>query len=263
VIFVNIIVLFFGLVIGSFLNVVIYRLPRKLSVVWGRSFCPKCKKKIKWFDNVPLVSYLVLKGHCRSCHSPISFRYPLVELSTGIITVLIFNFKFSIFNQFEIFQLLNFKTIFDIFSYLVLGWGLIAIFFIDLEHQIIPDEIVIPLIIIFTLRFILIGNYRLILVGLVSFLFLFLIYFFTKGKGMGVGDVKLSFLMGLSLGFPKVILAFYIAFLTGAIAGVILILAKKAKLKQKIAFGPFLSLGTIIACIWGENILKILEKLLF
>jgi len=247
-IFVNIIIFIFGLVIGSFLNVVIYRLPKKLSVIWGRSFCPKCKKKIFWFDNVPLVSYLVLKGHCRSCHSPISLRYPLVELLTG-----------GIF-------LLSYLSHIGFLSYLLFA-GLIAIFFIDLKHQIIPDEILFPLIFLF-LIFFLITNHQSLITNylpsaLLSFLFLFFIRLVTKSKGMGFGDVKLAFLMGLSLGFPKVIVAFYIAFLTGAIAGVILILVKKAKFKQKIAFGPFLSLGTIIACLWGENILKLVQKFLF
>ncbi len=158
------------------------------------------------------------------------------------------------------------------FLYFFLFAGLIAIIFIDLEHQIIPDEILITLIVIFSVReiaFSIIGLQSMVyglqqfLVAIISFLFLFLIYFLSKGKGMGFGDVKLAFLMGLALGFPKVVVAFYIAFLTGALVGVILILAKKAKFKQKIAFGPFLSLGTIIACLWGEKIIDFSLQLLF
>ena len=116
----------FGLCVGSFLNVVIYRLPRGLGFVKGRSFCPHCKKKIKWFDNVPLISFILLKGRCRVCHSPISWRYPVVELTTALLTLLIFNFKFEILNQYSI---LNFKTIVDLFLTLLLFWGLIVIFF--------------------------------------------------------------------------------------------------------------------------------------
>jgi len=150
-------------------------------------------------------------------------------------------------------------------SYLLIC-GLVVIFFIDLEHQIIPDEIVIPLSILFLVYFLmtnpqlLITNY--LITALISFLFLYFIFLLTKGKGMGFGDVKLAFLMGLVLGFPKIVVAFYLAFLTGAFIGVILILLGKAKLKQKIAFGPFLVFGTIFSLLWGEKIVTLAEKVL-
>ncbi len=246
-------VFLFGLAVGSFLNVVIYRLPRDLGFVRGRSFCPKCKHKISWFDNVPLLSFVILKGRCRFCHSPISWRYPLVELTTALLTFQIFNLQFSIYNQFSIFQFLN------LILTLILFWGLIAVFFIDLEHQIIPDEIISPLIIIFLLKVLLTGNWSCLLTAISSFLFFYLIFLITKGKGMGFGDVKLAFLMGLVLGFPKIIVAFYLAFLTGAFLGIILIIVGKAKLKQKIAFGPFLVSATAIAYLWGE---KVIEKIM-
>jgi len=174
--------------------------------------------------------------------------------------VLIFNFKFLILNQFLI---LNFKNVLEFFLSLLLAWSLIAIFFIDLEHQIIPDKIVLPLIIIFTIYAILTADYWLLLSAAGAFLFLFLIWLATKGKGMGFGDVKLAFLMGLVLGFPNIILAFYIAFLTGAALGIILILGRKAKFGKPIPFGPFLAFGTILSYLWGEKILKAAEKLLF
>ncbi len=237
-----------GLLIGSFLNVVIYRLPRKLSIVWGRSFCPKCKKKISWFDNVPLVSFILLKGHCRHCHSPISIRYPVVELLTGVLFVL---------------ALSSYLGIAQAGLTLILFSSLIAIFFIDLEHQIIPDEILLPVTALFILRSLFTASYLLLAIGLASSLFLFLIWLITKGKGMGLGDVKLAFLMGLVLGYPKIILAFYLAFLTGAIVGVILIIVGKAKFGQRIAFGPFLVLATLISCLWGEKILSLVERFLF
>jgi len=150
-------------------------------------------------------------------------------------------------------------------SYLLIC-GLVVIFFVDLEHQIIPDEIVIPLSVLF-LGYRLLTNIQylisnFLITGIVSFLFLYLIHLLTKGKGMGLGDVKLAFLMGLVLGFPKIVVAFYLAFLTGAFVGVILILLSRAKLKQKIAFGPFLVFGTIFSLLWGEKIVTLAEKVL-
>ena len=236
-----------GLVIGSFLNVVIYRLPRGLGFVRGRSFCPKCKHKINWFDNVPVISFLILKGHCRFCGRKISWRYPLIELLAGALFYL------------------SYLSHLSFLSYLLIC-GLVVIFFIDLEHQIIPDEIVIPLSVLF-LGYRLLTNIQylisnFLITGIVSFLFLYLIHLLTKGKGMGLGDVKLAFLMGLVLGFPKIVVAFYLAFLTGAFVGVILILLSRAKLKQKIAFGPFLVFGTIFSLLWGEKIVTLAEKVL-
>jgi prepilin signal peptidase PulO-like enzyme (type II secretory pathway) len=252
----------FGLAVGSFLNVLIYRLPRGLKFAGGRSFCPKCHHKISWFDNIPIFSFIFLGGKCRHCHSPISWKYPGVELITGIVTVIILNFKFEILNQF---LTSNFKNILEVFLYLILVWSLIVIFFIDLEHQIIPDEILFPVIVLFLLFFLatdyqlLVSNYLLPALG--SFLFLFIIWAVTRGRGMGFGDVKLAFLMGLCLGFPRIILAFYIAFLTGAMIGVILILFKKKKFGQHIAFGPFLTLGTFVSLIWGEKVINLVQKI--
>ncbi len=250
----NLLILILGWCIGSFLNVVIYRLPRGLSVVWGRSFCPKCKKKISWFDNVPLVSFILLKGHCRFCRSPISIRYPVVELLTGVLFVLASKPYLSN---------LSYLGIAEVGLTLVLFSSLIAIFFIDLEHQIIPDQILLPVIVLFVLRSLLTTNYWLLATGLGAALFLFLIWAITKGKGMGLGDVKLAFLLGLFLGWPKIVFAFYVAFLTGAVAGIILVLSGKAKLKGKIAFGPFLISAALVSFLWGDKILNWVGKLLF
>ncbi|MFH0863903.1 MAG: prepilin peptidase [Candidatus Gottesmanbacteria bacterium] len=234
-----------GLCFGSFFNVLIYRLPLGLSIT-GRSFCPKCKQKIFWYNNIPLLSFLFLRGRCRHCHSPISWRYPLVELITAILTLFIIHY--SVFSNLD-YLLTTY--------YLLIIYALIVIFFIDLEHEIIPDQIIYPAIIISVLYIVLNTKY-LILNYMVSgilaaglFLLLFLI---TRGRGMGFGDIKLTLLMGLFLGFPKIIIALYLAFLTGALFGVILILVGRKKLKSHIPFGPFLVGSTIIALFWGELI---------
>lgn len=243
-----------GMCLGSFLGVLIYRLPRGLPFFWGRSFCPRCKRRISWFDNLPLLSFFLLGGKCRYCREPISWREPLVELTTGILTVAVWNY-FSL--RPSIYNIQN--SIFNVVYWWVLVWGLIVIFFIDLEHQIIPDEVLIPLIIL-SLLFNGVSNFQFLISNLlptavvVASIFL-LLHLVTRGKGMGFGDVKLVFLVGLIFGCPKAIIALYLAFLTGAIVGVMLILTGKAKLGQKIAFGPFLALSAWITIFLGDKFL--------
>lgn len=248
-------VFLFGLCAGSFLNVLIYRIPRNLGFIKGGSFCPKCGKKIFWHDNIPLLSFIVLGGRCRFCHSPISWRYPIVELTTGVLFVL---------------GSASYLNFLDWGLTLVLFSGLLVIFFIDLEHQIIPDEVLIPLTVLLLISktlnslFIIHNSFLSFLIPAIgAFTFLFLIYIVTKGRGMGFGDVKFAFLMGLVLSWPKIVIAFYFAFLTGALIGVILILGKKAKFGQKVAFGPFLVFSTLVAFLWGERILKLVTGFLF
>ncbi|MCL4382276.1 prepilin peptidase, partial [Patescibacteria group bacterium] len=184
----------FGLVFGSFLNVLIYRLPNSLPLT-GRSFCPKCKKKISWYDNLPLLSFLVLGGRCRHCHFPISWQYPFVELVTGVLTVL--SIKYLVLSR----QDLILTT-----YYLILIYALIVIFFIDLYHEIIPDEIVYPAIII-TLIFSLYPNILIsnLISGFLAGLLFLILFLLTSGRGMGFGDFKLAVLMGLFLGKKKII----------------------------------------------------------
>lgn len=252
----------FGLVIGSFLNVLIYRLPRGLNIAKGRSFCPKCKKKISWYDNIPLLSFILLRRKCRRCGKHISWRYPAVELLTAVVFVLV--------GLREIGEIGGIREIWGFVLSLTLVCTLIVVFFTDLETMIIPDEILVPAIIVFFVYKIgsafpipnipaSQGEQYLIPIlfpALLSFLFLFLVYLITKRQGIGFGDVKFALLMGLSLGYPKIIVAFYIAFLTGALIGIILILFGKAKWKKKIAFGPFLCLGTFVSFVWGEQIAR-------
>ena len=260
----------FGLAIGSFLNVLIDRLPRDESFVKGRSYCDNCKKRLLWYDLIPLLSFIVLKGKCRHCQSPISFYYPTVELLTGIVFVLVFLF---LPHENIKYQISSIKYAIELFYYLYITSSLIVVFFADLKYGIIPDKIVYPAILV-SLVFLIsppsgeAGQHPNILISsllsaLGAFLFFLLLFLITKGRGMGFGDVKLVFLLGIFLGWPKIIVAFYVAFLTGAAVGCILILWRKKKLKgATIPFGPFLVAGAFISFFWGDYLLlKIMQVL--
>ncbi len=233
-----------GLTIGSFLNVLIDRLPQGRSIFWGRSKCDHCHKTLRWFELIPVLSFFIQGGRCRRCHRVLSIQYPLVELLTAIgITYL-----FLVFSK---------SLSLSISSSLVFS-SLLVIFFADLKYQIIPDSMVvigllgsIGILIATSMSMIAIN----IITGLASSCFFLFFWYFTHGRGMGLGDVKLALLLGFLLGFPKIVVALYIAFLTGAAYGVILILIGKKSLKTRIAFGPFLVLGTLITIIWGGSII--------
>ena len=229
----------FGLSIGSFLNVLIDRLPRGKNVITGRSVCDYCKKTLRWFELIPLLSWAIQGGRCRRCHKKLSVQYSLIELITGV--------GFVILSP----------------SYWIIFSSLLVIFVADLKYQIIPDSMVVVGIIgvigvIGGIREIG-GN---VIVGMGAAMFFLLLWLVTRGRAMGLGDVKFAFLMGLLLGFPGVVVACYLAFLTGAGVGVILILRGKKGLKSKIAFGPFLILGTCISLIWGSQIIEWWRRLL-
>ncbi len=240
-----------GIFVGSFLNVIIDRLPRKETIAKGRSHCEFCKKELAWYDLVPLLSFLMLKGKCRYCHKKLSLYYPIIELGTGIL------FAFTYLWISQIYHLPF--TIYHLIYYLIIISAFIIIFFEDLKFGIIPDKIVFPAIVA-TLLYLLIINPSSLIIYLISalgaFAFFIVLFLITKGKGMGFGDVKLSFLLGLILGFPKIILALYLAFLTGAFVGIILIVwRKKRSLKDTIPFGPFLVIGTLLSLFLGNLIL--------
>lgn len=250
-ILVGIFISFFGACVGSFLNVVVYRLNHNLSPLKGRSFCPRCKKKIPWQDNIPLVSFLFLKGKCRFCHSPISWQYPLVELGTGAVTYIVFRISY-----------LAGDDILSTIYYLLITYALIALFVSDFRYRTIPDEIVYPAILISLLYSIYYTPYTL-LTGIGAGLFFLALVLATRGKGMGMGDAKLAGLMGLVLGFPGIVVALMLAFLTGAIAGVILVSIGKKHFREHIPFGPFLTSATWISLFWEQTIWRFyLEKLL-
>lgn len=251
--------LFFGLFVGSFINVLIDRLPKGESVVWGRSRCDHCRKTLRWYELIPLLSFILQKGRCRRCHKKLSVQYPVVELATGLGFVIIFFFHWPDWSNWS-------DWIISSFSYTLIFSSLIVIFVADLKYQIIPDSMVVMGIVGVGMRLIgQIGSIGQIGATLFPALgatgFFFMLFVITRGRGIGFGDVKLGFLMGLLLGYPKIIVALYIAFLTGAIVGVILVITKKKSLKSAVPFGPFLIMGTVSAMVWGERIMSIWSKL--
>lgn len=243
----------FGLIMGSFLNVCIYRLPRDKSVVLPRSFCPKCRTPIKWYDNVPLFSYLLLRGRCRECHRPISFQYPLVELISGFLSWFIF-YHFNDWTPYIIY-------------YIFLAAPLIVITFIDLEHRIIPDLITLPGIVIGAASRFLTMHGSYFDVGLDIFLgiligggFLAIVgigyELIKKREGLGGGDVKLAAMLGAFFGWKGVIFILFSSSVLGSFIGIILVLAYKKDMKFAVPYGPFLALGAIFFLFWGEPILN-------
>lgn len=241
-----------GLSIGSFLNVLIDRLPMGESIWLGRSHCDNCQKTISWYDLIPVISFIILQRKCRYCRNKISWQYPLVEVATG----LIFLFTYA-----SMIRIIGTDFIVPhLIYYLGVVGCLIIIFVTDLKYRIIPDQNLIFLTVI-TFVYQLIYSLQLIKVNLisaiVSMLFFLFLVIITRGKGMGLGDVKLSFVMGLILGFPKIIVALYLSFLTGAVVSLILILTHKKSMKSTIAFGPFLVLGTLISLFYGNEIFTI------
>lgn len=240
--------LVFGLILGSFLNVVIYRLPRRESLVRPGSHCPQCGADIRWYDNIPVVSWLVLRGRCRSCAVRISSRYPLVEAITGVA-----------------FALAMWR--FGVTWSLLVAWAfiaaMIAIAFIDFDHMIIPDKIVLPGAVIGLAASIALQPARwwIYLVAAVGAAFFFLLLaVLWPGGGMGFGDVKMALFMGAVLG-TNVLVALFAAFLFGSIVGVYLVTIRKQSRKTRVPFGPYLALGAILAILLGEIILRNYQKL--
>ncbi len=232
-----ILIFLIGLAVGSFANVLIDRLPQGESIVWGRSHCDFCKRTLRWYELIPVLSYIIQLGKCRNCHKRLSIQYPVIELITGTGFVLLLPYHVS---------------------YYLLFISLLVILVADLKYQIIPDSMIVLGFAAVILNWIgtnQAGNFmQYIIPGLASFVAFYLLWLVTRGKGLGFGDVKFAPLMGLLLGFPGVVIALYIAFLTGAIVGVILMLGRKKTWKSKIAFGPFLVLGTSVALIWQPQL---------
>jgi leader peptidase (prepilin peptidase)/N-methyltransferase len=234
----------FGAAIGSFLNVLIYRLPRRISIIAPQSFCPNCKKPIRWYENVPILSYLFLRGKCARCQKVISLRYPVVEMLTS----LLFIYTLSRYH-------LTLESIFIAFFFC----AMIVVSFIDFSFQVIPDVISLPGIVLGILYQILAGGF---IAGFIGMLFgggLILLIRVIGGKVykkevMGMGDVYLTAMIGVFVGFPFIIPAIFIAALVGAVLGIIFIISTHQSRESPIPFGPFLAIGGATVIIFQPQI---------
>lgn len=227
-----------GAILGSFSGALTWRWPREESINNGRSKCPKCKKQIRAYDNIPVLSYLLLRGKCRNCDKKISSRYLYIELGLAFI--------FAIFAYFSLATPLSLLLIFITYCILV----------VDAEHQYIPDTLTFLGIAVVLLNLLYLNSdlYVFLLSGLGAALFLLLINLLTLGRGMGLGDVKLALFLGAFLGYPLAITWMFLSFVLGSVIGLILIFFNLSKFKQKIAFGPFLVLGFYLTLLFGGEL---------
>ena len=242
-----------GTCVGSFLNVVLFRLERKGGILIGRSECPECLTRLQWYDLLPLISYLFLKGNCRYCKSEISLIYPLMEFTAGLAVLGYLVINGPTLNLFSVYYLSI------IFLFLLLT-------FFDALYLILPNKITFGAIILAFAFDVIFKKPELVGLMLSGFLFSLafaIIYLVSHGQWMGFGDVKLVFAIGLILGYPLGLLAITVAIWTAAIWGIVLILFKKANLKTALPFGSFLSAATIIFIVFKDFLTEKINAYLY
>lgn len=245
-IFLGIMAFILGACGGSFVNMLVFRTAERYEITnyklritnKDRSYCDFCGRQLRWYENIPIVSWLVLKGRTKCCHNPLPWEYPVVEIGTGVIFLMLLWAQriapIQIAAGAVVATLLVFSTVFD------------------LKYMILPDF---STYILISIGILLNPDMSHLLTAAGSFMFLGSLYLITKGKGMGFGDVKLTIVMGLFLGWPKIVVAFYVAFIVGAMVGVVLLGLKIVNKKQPIPFGPFLIFGLVTAYFFGDKIL--------
>jgi leader peptidase (prepilin peptidase)/N-methyltransferase len=283
-----------GLAVGSFINVLTLRWKpaeenRLLKIIQGRSHCLHCGQTLKWFEVIPLLSFVFLRGRCRHCRIKLSWQYPLVEGLTGVVfiglmwRILRFNFfAYQLFSD----PRTNFWVVATILIWFFYAAVLIALSVIDLRHYLLPDKIIFPamgIALLANLGFyglsissgffpkaglnflgpyadLINGHFNILTSAILGVLvlsaFLFLIYILSRGRAMGLGDVKLAALIGLMLGLASGIAALIIAFIIGAVVSLAIVLVRKKKLKDAVPFGPFLTLGVLSVIFLGETLLN-------
>lgn len=239
-----------GAAIGSFLNVCIFRIPAEASIVQPSSRCPSCNHPIRFYDNIPIISFLVLQAKCRDCGARISWRYPLVEFMTGLLAVLLF---------------MEFGMTFKFLTYFIFTAVLITISFIDLDHQIIPDVLSLPGIPLFFLAAVFLVRIPwleavigLLVGGGVLLLIAFVYELITGREGMGGGDIKLLAMIGGFLGWKSLIFVVLVSSLLGAVVGIAVMVVKKQDMKYAVPFGPFLSVAAVAYLFFGDAFVRLL-----
>lgn len=248
---IRVVLFILGCSIGSFLNVLIDRLPVGQDVTRSRSHCDYCKHTLFWYELIPVVSWIVQAGKSRCCHKKLSLQYPLIELTTGLGFVFLYQ-----------------NSIIHYFTSLLLFSSLLVLFVTDLKYEILPNALLGAAGLgAFVRMSLMVSSYTqalflYVLPAGIAALFFFLLWFFSKGRAMGDGDIPLAFIVGLTTGYPLIIIAFYAAFLTGALVGVILILGRYKTMKSHIPFGPFLIFGAVVARVYGHQLIDIWQKLL-
>jgi leader peptidase (prepilin peptidase)/N-methyltransferase len=245
----------FGLAVGSFLNVVVWRVPRHESIVRPASHCPSCDTELGAIENIPVLSWIVLRGRCRHCGERISIRYPLVELLTAALWVGMGQ---------------RFGASWELPPYLALSAGLIALSLIDLDHFLLPNRVLYPtgflMAALFVVPAVVDGQgddyLRAVLGGAAAFAVFFVIHVVSP-RGMGFGDVRLSFVLGMALGWlswGQVYLGLFLGFLLGAVVGSALIAFKLRTRKDHVPFGPFLAAGALITIYVGTQLLDLVGR---
>lgn len=242
-----------GACLGSFICVLVDRIPRSEQILKGRSYCEHCKHVLGPFDLIPIVSFVIFGGKCRYCHAKIPSHLVIVELTSAILLTLLYFFTITNGLSFVQFILLA-----------IILLSLIGIFYTDVFSGIIPDEFIVSIALstLAYLYFFKINDlFAHFAVGIATLLFFLILFLITKARGMGFGDVKFAFALGFFLGFPKIVICLYFAFLTATAVSLILIVLGKKKLKGgTISFGPFLVLGSVFAFLFTNQVLAIIFK---
>lgn len=242
-------VFIFGLIIGSFLNCLVWRLRTGESLL-GRSYCPKCKKQIAWYDNLPVASFILLSGKCRECGQSISWQYPAVELATGVLFVIAYYLSYEL-------RVTSYEFIVQLLRDWFLISAMMVIFIYDLRWRLILDAVTLPACLVVLILNLALGFslWNLLVSGIIGSGFFLLQFLISGGKWIGGGDIRLGLLMGLALGWPGVIAAIIISYFLGSLVGLGLIAAGKKRWGSEVPLGVFLAAGTIIDLFWQERIL--------
>lgn len=240
-------IIVFGLAIGSFLNVCIHRLPSGKSIVRPGSHCPKCGEAIRSRDNIPVLSYLLLKGKCRNCGGRISFRYPVVEVASALMLVLIY---------------MRFGPTIEFFGYGYFCLALLVIFFTDIDKRIIPDRVVYPSLV---LGLVFTALTREIVSGLLGMVLGFCVLLFVgwlgrlifRKEAMGGGDIKMAAVVGIFLGWKLLLVGLFLSVVLGAVVGAVIMAMRGKEGGSEIPFGSFMAIGSIVSLFWGAQLITI------